>query len=136
MKVYFNNSCKICRSEINLYKKENIKEIDWVDITDNLEAEKGPDFEKVCLESDVHLAEVASCHQVLTLVLGEPAEVTPETRQRMYQIQSTKKQDRSETLPETSTPSTTPPPKQVVNSDTAFDAPRLSQRKREVPDYL
>ena len=35
MKVYFNNSCKICRTEINLYKKENIKEIDWVDITGN-----------------------------------------------------------------------------------------------------
>ena len=40
MKVYFNNSCKICRAEINLYKKENIKEIDWVDITNNLTAEK------------------------------------------------------------------------------------------------
>jgi predicted DCC family thiol-disulfide oxidoreductase YuxK len=35
MKVYFNNSCKICKAEIDLYKKENIKEIDWVDITDN-----------------------------------------------------------------------------------------------------
>ena len=40
MKVYFNNSCKICRSEINLYKKENIREIDWVDITNNSSAEK------------------------------------------------------------------------------------------------
>ena len=40
MKVYFNNSCKICRSEINLYKKENIQDIDWIDITDNKEAEK------------------------------------------------------------------------------------------------
>tara|TARA_B100000579_G_scaffold404702_1_gene389739 strand:- start:364 stop:714 length:351 start_codon:yes stop_codon:yes gene_type:complete len=40
MKVYFNNSCKICRAEINLYKKENIKEIDWIDITNNLTAEK------------------------------------------------------------------------------------------------
>ena len=39
MKVYFNNSCKICRAEINLYKKENIKEIDWVDITNNSNAE-------------------------------------------------------------------------------------------------
>ena len=39
MKVYFNNSCKICRAEINLYKKENIKEIDWVDITNNSTAE-------------------------------------------------------------------------------------------------
>ena len=40
MKVYFNNSCKICRSEINMYKKENIEDIDWIDITDNKEAEK------------------------------------------------------------------------------------------------
>ena len=40
MKVYFNISCKICRSEINLYKKEKIEEIDWIDITNNLNAEK------------------------------------------------------------------------------------------------
>ena len=35
MKVYFNNSCKICKAEIDLYKKEKIKEIEWIDITDN-----------------------------------------------------------------------------------------------------
>ena len=40
MKVYFNNSCKICKAEIDLYKKEKIDEIDWVDITDNQLAEK------------------------------------------------------------------------------------------------
>ena len=40
MKVYFNNSCKICKAEIDLYKKEKIQEIDWVDITDNNLAEK------------------------------------------------------------------------------------------------
>ena len=40
MKVYFNNSCKICRTEINMYKKENIEDIDWIDITNNKEAEK------------------------------------------------------------------------------------------------
>ena len=40
MKVYFNNSCKICKAEIDLYKKEKIKEIDWIDITDNESAEK------------------------------------------------------------------------------------------------
>ena len=40
MKVFFNNSCKICRSEINLYKKENVKDIVWIDITNNSDAEK------------------------------------------------------------------------------------------------
>ena len=39
VKVYFNNSCKICRAEINLYKKINIKDIEWVDITNNKSAE-------------------------------------------------------------------------------------------------
>ena len=40
MKVYFNNSCKICKAEIDLYKKEKIQEINWVDITNNDLAEK------------------------------------------------------------------------------------------------
>ena len=40
MKVYFNNSCKICKAEIDLYKKEKIEEIDWVDITNNDQAKK------------------------------------------------------------------------------------------------
>ncbi len=40
MKVYFNDSCNICRSEINLYKKEKVEEIDWIDITNNELAKK------------------------------------------------------------------------------------------------
>ena len=40
MKVYYNESCSICRAEINHYKKQNIEEIDWVDITNNIDAEK------------------------------------------------------------------------------------------------
>ena len=39
MKVYFNNSCNICRAEIDLYKKQNIEDIEWVDITGNKAAE-------------------------------------------------------------------------------------------------
>ena len=40
MKVYYNESCNICKAEINLYKKQNIVEIEWVDITNNIAAEK------------------------------------------------------------------------------------------------
>ena len=41
MKVYFNNSCKICRTEINMYKKQNIENLNWIDITKN----KNPELE-------------------------------------------------------------------------------------------
>ena len=55
MKVYFNNSCKICRTEINLYKKEKIEEIDWIDITNNELAEKETDKDDKQLLRRLHV---------------------------------------------------------------------------------
>ena len=39
-KVFFNNSCNICRAEINHYKKHSNQDIEWVDVTNNKEAQQ------------------------------------------------------------------------------------------------
>ena len=40
IKVFFNNSCSICRFEINHYKKVSDCSLEWIDITNNDEALK------------------------------------------------------------------------------------------------
>lgn len=44
------------------------------------------DLEQICLESDVLLAEVASCHQILTLVVAEGREVPQANLDRYYAL--------------------------------------------------
>ena len=40
VKVFFNNSCNICRAEIDHYKKHSDDNLEWVDVTDNQEAQQ------------------------------------------------------------------------------------------------
>jgi hypothetical protein len=54
-------------------------------LDNELEAEKVAEYEKLCLESDVHLAEAASCHQILSLIKNK-AKVPSESRYRMYRL--------------------------------------------------
>ena len=38
IKVFFNNSCSVCRLEINHYKKIADRNLEWIDITNNEDA--------------------------------------------------------------------------------------------------
>ena len=40
IKVFFNNSCSVCRLEINHYKKITDRNLEWIDITNNNDALK------------------------------------------------------------------------------------------------
>ena len=57
MKVYYNKSCSICRAEINLYKKQNIEDIEWIDITGNKLAEKNTLKDNKTLLRRLHVEE-------------------------------------------------------------------------------
>lgn len=49
-----------------------------------LSSEESPEYERLCISSDRQLSEVSACHQILTVVQIEPAEVDPTWRDKIY----------------------------------------------------
>ena len=55
IKVFFNDSCKICRFEINHYKKISGNALEWIDITNNNNALKETSKTKKLLLRRLHV---------------------------------------------------------------------------------
>ncbi len=97
------------------------------------------DFERICLESDMHLAEVASCHHVLTMVLGEPADVDLASKQRMYAIPAALEERKRVRIEAAHVPMTSQPlPLATPLGLRPVDPLPVEDQSRvvEIPDYL
>lgn len=55
-------------------------------LDNSLPDEQVGDFERACINSDMHLAEVASSYQILTMVLGKPADTSEALHTRIYRL--------------------------------------------------
>src|SRR5947209_4134155 len=53
-------------------------------LENTLDTEQLDKVEQICLASDANLAELATCHQILTQIQAEQSLVAPTSRQRMY----------------------------------------------------
>jgi hypothetical protein len=110
-------------------------------LDNELVTDRVPEFEKVCLESDIHLAEVAACHQILTLVLGQAVDIAPELRQRMLLIGAEESAPEgrlaaSAEVPAKSEPAVVAEPTAPPPVDTSAEPAVRVRTQPEVPEYL
>jgi len=82
-------------------------------LDNTLEESRIPELEKICLESEMHLGEVASCHTILTKVVEEPIEINDALRTRLIQLIHAEELESPE--------STSPMPQDVVSANTDAD---------------
>lgn len=94
------------------------------------------EVEKVLLTSDELLAEVASCHQVLALMLGKASEVPQSSRDRLYALGPVAQQDQ---LRVDDPPATNHAPAQTAAQnelEKIADSQLPDSTRPTVPDYL
>ena len=86
------------------------------------------EYEQLCRGSDVHLAEVAACHKILTMVMGHPISVEDSLRERMYELGATKTEPAT-----TAGASASPVPQMTSGIGSTDDVTGLEEG---LPEYL
>ncbi|MCS5582924.1 MAG: hypothetical protein NZ777_05375, partial [Pseudomonadales bacterium] len=82
-------------------------------LDNTLDESRIPEFERICLESEMHLGEVASCHSILTKVMEESIEVKPKLRAKLIGLLESRQ---SEPVPSVHVP---PRPESIQGDMTA-----------------
>ena len=75
IKVFFNDSCSICRLEINHYKKIADSNLEWIDITNNEDALKLTSKNQSELLRRLHVIEDGK-------VISEAAKMTEKSKEK------------------------------------------------------
>ena len=113
-------------------------------IDGELVPEQVADYERICLEqgteADIHLAEVASSHHILAMVVvNEPANIDREMRQKMYDLPQELERRTSLRIEPAHRPvAETPAPAPQERTPIAPVSPssEAEEMNHEVPDYL
>lgn len=96
-------------------------------LDNTLSPDKVEELERICFESDVHLAEVGAAHQILTLVLGEQVDVSSELRERMHSLGAIATDSATNVSAVAST---------SVAASPVATPPKPLAPKHEIPEYL
>ena len=113
-------------------------------LDNTLSADRYADVERVLLASDEMLAEAAACHQVLTVILADPSDVSTASRERLYALGPVDVSSQLAVSGETSIATTSRTPESIAtrNGSTSSNvkSPATVWRQDEttttVPDYL
>ena len=106
-------------------------------LDNTLAPEQVVDVEKVLLTSDELLAEVASCHQVMALASGKPAEVSLASRERLYALGPVAQSDQLQVEePAGTTANGAVATAAARETERAAGAASAKPASHEIPDYL
>jgi hypothetical protein len=101
-----------------------------------LDKDEVPELEQLCLNSDMHLAEVAACHQMLSVLPRVDFEIDADLRGRMYAIPSRMREASREPSTEADADSVRPSRAEVKAPSGKGVQKRKKKKSHKVPEYF